>query len=206
MIFLAVLVLALALPLVLRILRALFLLHLWAVVLFLPAGLLLRFGGHPAGRLEHPPPVGSPRRRAAGARAGGALRPAPPRAPGVTRSGRRACRSTAPGTPGEKARDGPQRLVTHDPEVPMRCAALDLDARLPAAAPDSSRAYGYGLGAHLAATRAEAAKHGPTTAAPRPCGRTDYLHGFTVRRELRRRGLLATPGQRARRRAAALAA
>ena len=48
MAFLAVLVLvlALALPLVLRLLRALFRLHLWAVVLFLPAGLLLRFGGN----------------------------------------------------------------------------------------------------------------------------------------------------------------
>ena len=46
MIFLAVLVLALALPLILRLLRALFLLHLWMVVLFLPAGLLLRFGGN----------------------------------------------------------------------------------------------------------------------------------------------------------------
>ena len=88
----------------------------------------------------------------------------------------------------------------------MRYAALDLDARLPPAAADSSRAYGYGLGAHLAATRAEAVRHGPTLAPPRPCGRTDYLHGFTVRCELRRRGLLPTPGQRARRRAAALAA
>jgi hypothetical protein len=39
------LVLLLALPLLLRFLRALFLLHLSAVVLFLPAGLLLRFGG-----------------------------------------------------------------------------------------------------------------------------------------------------------------
>ena len=89
----------------------------------------------------------------------------------------------------------------------MRFAALDLDARLPAPAPDSSRAYGYGLGAHLAATRAAAVKRGPTTAAPRPCGRTEYLRGFTVRSELRRRGLLAAPGHlRARRRAAALAA
>lgn len=89
----------------------------------------------------------------------------------------------------------------------MRCAALDLDARLPSAAPDSSRAYGYGLGAHLAATRAEAAKRGPTTAAPRRCGRADYLAGFTVRSELRRRGLLIVPDHlRARRRAAALAA
>lgn len=44
--FLAVCVLALALPVLLRLLRALFVLHLWAVVLFLPAGLLLRFGGN----------------------------------------------------------------------------------------------------------------------------------------------------------------
>lgn len=44
--FLAVCLLALALPVLLRLLRALFVLHLWAVVLFLPAGLLLRFGGN----------------------------------------------------------------------------------------------------------------------------------------------------------------
>lgn len=88
----------------------------------------------------------------------------------------------------------------------MRFAALDPDARLPPPSSDSSRAYGYGLRAHLAATRCEAMKGEPTTVAPRPCGRTEYLRGFAVRLELRRRGLLAAPGHLARRRAAALAA
>jgi hypothetical protein len=41
----ALLVLLLLLPGLLRLLRALLRAHLWAVVLFLPAGLLLRFGG-----------------------------------------------------------------------------------------------------------------------------------------------------------------
>lgn len=45
-IVLAVCLLALALPVLLRVLRALFVLHLRVVVLFLPAGLLLRFGGN----------------------------------------------------------------------------------------------------------------------------------------------------------------
>lgn len=89
----------------------------------------------------------------------------------------------------------------------MRLAALDLDARLPKESGDSSRAYGYNLGAHLAATGAEHVAHGPTTAAVRRSGRTEYLLGFVVREELRRRGLLVHPGHlRARRRAAALAA
>jgi hypothetical protein len=34
----------LALPLIMRLLRALIVFHLWTVILFLPAGLLLRFG------------------------------------------------------------------------------------------------------------------------------------------------------------------
>ncbi len=75
----------------------------------------------------------------------------------------------------------------------MRYAALDLSASLPTAHPDSSSPYTYGRAAHLAAISAEAVKHGPTTAAPLSCGRTEYLHGFTVRDELRRRGLLLRP-------------
>lgn len=42
----ALLLLILLLPALLRFLRAVFTVHLWAVVLFLPAGLLLRFGGN----------------------------------------------------------------------------------------------------------------------------------------------------------------
>jgi hypothetical protein len=42
----ALVALVLLAPVLLRFVRALFRLHLWAVVLFLPAGLLLRFGGN----------------------------------------------------------------------------------------------------------------------------------------------------------------
>lgn len=75
----------------------------------------------------------------------------------------------------------------------MRYAALDLSASLPAARSDSSRLFTYGRRAHLAAISAEAAKRGPTAPVPPSCGRIEYLHGFTVREELRRRGLLVRP-------------
>lgn len=85
----------------------------------------------------------------------------------------------------------------------MRYHALDLAAGLPAARPASSSAFAYGRTAHLAAVREEAVKAGPTAASPRRCARTEYLHGFTVRHELRRRGLLDGPQHlRGRRRAA----
>lgn len=89
----------------------------------------------------------------------------------------------------------------------MRYLGLDLATGLPAARPDSSSAFAYGRAAHLAAVREEAVKAGPTTAGPRRCARTEYLHGFTVRDELRRRGLLDRPEHlRGRRRAADRAA
>jgi hypothetical protein len=86
----------------------------------------------------------------------------------------------------------------------MRYLGLDLAAGLPAARSNSSSAFAYGRSAHLAAVSGEAVKAGPTTAAPRRCARTEYLHGFSVREELRRRGLLNRPEHlRGRRRAAA---
>jgi hypothetical protein len=86
----------------------------------------------------------------------------------------------------------------------MRYAALDLSAGLPHVRPDSSRAYAYTRSAHLAAIGREASKTLASTAAAPACGRTEYLRGFVVREELRRRGLLARPAGR--RRVSALAA
>jgi hypothetical protein len=75
----------------------------------------------------------------------------------------------------------------------MRYSALDPAFRLPAVRPDSSRAYRYTPLAHLTAVSPEASKPVPTTTAAPRCARTDYLHGFAFRLELRRRGLLPVP-------------
>lgn len=86
----------------------------------------------------------------------------------------------------------------------MRYSGLDTALRLPSVSPTSSSAFRYHRAAHLSAAASEATRTSPTTSAAPRCPRTDYLHGFTFREELRRRGLLVLTGDmRARRRARA---
>ena len=86
----------------------------------------------------------------------------------------------------------------------MRYSGLDTAFRLPSGSPTTSSAFRYHRAAHLSAAASEATRTSGTTSAPPRCPRSDYLHGFRVREELRHRGLLVvTDDMRARRRAPA---
>lgn len=83
----------------------------------------------------------------------------------------------------------------------MRYPALDPAFRLPGLHKNSSSGFRYTRSTHLTAVSRESSKPSPTTAPEPRCARTDYLHGFAFRLELRRRGLLTvTDATRPRRR------
>lgn len=67
----------------------------------------------------------------------------------------------------------------------MRYSGLDTAFRLPSGSPTSSSAFRYHRAAHLSAAASEVTRTPATTSAAPRCPRTDYLHGFRVREELK---------------------